>query len=264
MSISYKNAKIHYTDAGKGPSIVLLHGFLESLEMWDEFANQLSTEFRVICIDLPGFGDSGMISDIHSMDTFAGSVKAVLDHLGISDCVMIGHSMGGYISLAFAKKYPKMVKGLGIFHSHAGADDPEAKKNRDRAISVIRQNHVGFIKEFIPDLFAPENVGKFSKEIKLLKERAGRVSKEAIISAMAGMRDRKSRLDVLEKSEKPVLFIAGKLDTRIPLAKVMEQATLPKHTELLVLGNIAHMGFLEAKDECLRKIRYFADYCLKL
>ncbi len=261
-TITYQKKKIHYSDVGKGDAIVLLHGFLESLEMWDEFSKELKKDFRVICIDLPGFGASEMIAEIHSMEMFADCVKAVLDHLGISDCVMIGHSMGGYVSLEFAEKHP--LKGLGIFHSHASGDDPEKKKNRNRAISVIKQNHVGFIKEFIPDLFANENVKKFSKEIKILKERAGRISKEAILAAMVGMRDRESKLEVLSKIDVPVLFIAGKQDIHIPLAKVMENSTIPKHSEILVLGNIAHMGFLEAKDECLRKIRYFADYCFTL
>lgn len=261
QTITYQKAKIHYTDYGEGNCIVFLHGFLESLEMWEEFSEELKKDFRVICIDLPGFGESGMIAEIHSMDLFADSVKTVLDNLRISECVMIGHSMGGYISLTFAEKYPEMLKGLGIFHSHAAEDDAEGKKNRDRAIAVIQQNHVGFIMEFIPDLFAPENVKKFSNEIMILKQRAERITKEAIIAAMAGMRDRESKLDVLKNVEIPILFIAGKQDTRIPLEKLMEQAKLPKHSEVLVLGNIAHMGFLEAKDKCLNKIKYFASNC---
>jgi len=260
-TISYQNAKINYTDTGKGPAIVLLHGFLESLEMWDEFAEKLAEDFRVVCIDLPGFGKSGMLGEIHTMETFADSVKTVLDQLKISECVIIGHSMGGYISLVFSEKYPEMLKGLGIFHSHAAEDDPVGKKNRDRGIAAIIQNHVGFAREFIQDLFAPENVRKLSTEINIFKERAGKISKEAIIAAMAGMRDRTSKLDVLAAIDVPVLFIAGKQDTRIPLKKVMEQVILPKHAELLVLGNVGHMGFLEAKEECFRKIKYFAEYC---
>ena len=260
-TIIYQQVNINFTDVGKGKTIVLLHGFLESLDMWNEFSEKLSKDFRVICIDLPGFGESGMLGKIHSMEVFAESVKAVLDHQGISECILIGHSMGGYVSLAFAKNYPHMVKGLGIFHSQADEDEPEVKKNRDRAIDIIQQNHIGFVKEFIPDLFAPENVKKFSKEIKILKERAGRISKEAIIAGMAGMRDRTSKLDVLEKIEVPVLFIAGKQDTRIPLKKVMEQVTLPRHSELLILGNVGHMGFLEAKEECFRKIKHFVECC---
>ncbi len=262
--ITYQQKTIHYQDTGKGPAIVLLHGFLESLDMWEEYAKRLSGDFRVVSIDLPGFGKSEMLAEIHTMEILADSVKAVLDQLKISECVMIGHSMGGYIDLVFAEKYPEMIKGIGIFHSHAGEDNAEGKRNRNRAISAIQNNHVGFAREFIQDLFAPSNLERLSKEIQVLKDKASEISKEAIIAAMAGMRDRTSKLHVLQQTDVPVLFIAGRQDKRIPLDKVMEQATLPIHSDILVLGNIGHMGFLEAKEICLRKIKNFTELCYDL
>lgn len=257
----FKNVKINYHDVGMGNAIVFLHGFLESLDIWNEFTKRLCCGYRMISIDFPGFGKSDMINEKHSLEMYADSIKAVLDHLVISKCVLVGHSMGGYVGMVFAEKYPEMLMGLGLFHSHADADDEEAKKNRNRAIEVIKKNHTGFVKDFIQDLFAPENQKAFEPDISILKERAAKISKEAIIAAMEAMRDRGSKLDILEKTDLPVLFIAGKKDKRVPFNKLMEQAKLPKHAEILVLGNTAHMGFLEDKEICLRKIRQFLEVC---
>lgn len=260
-TILYNNAKINYHDVGMGNTIVFLHGFLESLDIWSSLTKKLCCGYRLVSIDLPGFGDSDVIAETHTMEMLADSVKAVLDYLVISDCVIIGHSMGGYAGLAFAEKYPEMVKGLGLFHSHAADDDEEGKKNRDRAIEAIKKNHTGFVMDFIQGLFAPANVVRLKDQIQIMKERASAISKEAVIAAMAGMRDRPSKLDVLKKTDAPVLFIAGKEDKRVPLTKVMEQAILPKHSDILILGNVGHMGFLEADKICLRKIKNFAESC---
>lgn len=262
-TLTYKNATINFTDSGKGSCVVFLHGFLESLDMWDEYSELLSDRYRVICIDLPGFGKSEMVHDIHTMEIYADTTKAVLEHLNIYECVLAGHSMGGYVSLVFAEKYPELLKGLVIFHSHGAEDDPEAKKNRDRAIEIIKQNHVTFVRDFIQNLFAQENVQRLSYEIDIMKKNAAMISPEAIIAAIAGMRDRESKIDVLREINVPVLFIAGKQDSRMPLDKIMDQAKLPMHSEVLLLGNIGHMGFLEAKEECLEKINNFVFRCYK-
>jgi pimeloyl-ACP methyl ester carboxylesterase len=261
MEIIFNNSKIHYTVEGKHKqnTVVLLHGFTESLDIWDDFSAELSVDFKVICVDLPGHGSSECIGESHSMELMADIVKAILDKEFIEECVMIGHSMGGYVTLAFAEKYSSMMKGLGLFHSSALPDTPEGKKNRAKAIEAIEKNHTGFVMSFIPDLFAAGNRESLKDEINVLVERAEKMSKKAIIASQKGMMERKDRRDVLSNADYPVLFIAGKQDTRVPYEKVIEQITLPKDTIALLLHDIAHMGYLESRDKTLYAVKCFIE-----
>lgn len=261
--LTYRDKSINYTKEGSGNTIVLLHGFLESLKMWEEFSKSLSKEFSVICIDLPGFGETAVFSDIHSMEFMAEVVKAVLDENKVKHCVMTGHSMGGYVALAFAEKYHNMLKGFTLFHSHAGADTEEARINRDRAVKAVELSRKSFINQFIPSLFAPDNVETFENEIEELQELARLTGKEAIIAALKGMRDRKSKLGLLMTTSIPVQFILGKQDSKIPYDKVLVQTTLPKHSEITFLRDAGHMGFLEEKEITLNAIRSFASNCFR-
>jgi pimeloyl-ACP methyl ester carboxylesterase len=261
MEIIYNKAKIHYRVEGKlkHNTLVLLHGFMESLDIWDIFSAELSIDFKVISIDLPGHGESECLSDVHSMELMADAVKAVLDKENIEECVMVGHSMGGYVTLAFADKYPAYLKGLGLFHSSSFADTPQGRINRERAITAIENNHSEFISNFIPDLFAPEKREKLETEIKALIVKANKMSKQAIIAAQKGMLAREDRRVVLEKAKYPVLFIAGKQDTRVTFDIALQQLTLPKDTVALLLHDIAHMGYLEAEEKTLFSIKCFTE-----
>jgi pimeloyl-ACP methyl ester carboxylesterase len=255
--INYCGANIRYKVSGKGNTTVLLHGFTESLAIWENFSEVLSLENKIICIDLPGHGKSGCIGKVHSMEAMASCVKAVLDTEKVKECIMIGHSMGGYVALAFAELFPKMIRGLGLFHSSALPDTPEGKLNRTRSIEVIKANHGEFISSFIPDLFAPENRTSLEKEIAILVECARKMTKESIIACQSGMMERSDKRHILEQLPVPFLFIAGKKDTRVPYAKVLEQMALPNDSVALLLGNIAHMGYLEAPKKTLYALNCF-------
>ncbi len=261
MIISGK--QINFKTAGTGNALVLLHGFLESSNIWDEFSKRLSSFFQVITIDLPGHGQTQNFSTIHTMELMAELVKEVLDYLKVKKCVMIGHSMGGYVSLAFAEKYPSYLTGLGLFHSSAGADSPEARSNRDRTISAVKKDHLGFIQQFIPDLFAPENKAKFEHEISQLKEIAAEIKKESIIAALEGMKSRIDKFELLKQSEFPILFIVGKKDKRISVNAILEQAALPNRCEVQIYGDVGHMGYIEAKEDTLEIIYNFIKKCFK-
>jgi pimeloyl-ACP methyl ester carboxylesterase len=256
--IEYRSQNVHFTEAGEGPALVLVHGFTESLEIWNNFSAELSKAYRVVCIDLPGHGRTANFAATHSMELMAEIVHAVLSFCRISSCVMVGHSMGGYVSLAFAAQFPEMVRGLVLFHSQADSDDDETRRNRDRTIELIRKNRAGFINQFIPDLFAPANHDRLQHEIEALKNQAGSISGKGLVAALEGMKVRKAQHDLLKNAAFPVLFIAGKQDTRIPFAKVMEQLALPKHTEALLLEDVGHMGYLEAYVTTLQALKGFA------
>ena len=258
-SVNFSGKDIFFTEKGNGFPVVFLHGFMETSAIWDDFANELSASFRVICPDLPGFGDTPVIAEIHTMELMARSVKAILDGLGIEKCIMVGHSMGGYVTLEFAKLFPDLMNGFVMFHSQAMADSEEARENRRRTINIVKLNRAGFIRHFIPDLFAPANIEKFSAEIEILQKHVADTTSQGIISALEGMKERHSNTELLTVTHLPVLFIAGKHDTRIPVQNILAQAILPAHSEVLILGNSGHMGYIEARDETLGMIRSFCE-----
>ena len=246
--LTYEGAEIYYTTTGSGKAVILLHGFLEDLSMWDELSMVLSKVNTVIAIDLPGFGESGMISSNHGMNLMAKVVDAVMEKEDIHKCTIIGHSMGGYVALAFTKLFENKLDGIVLFHSQAAADDDDTKKNRDRTIKIVENNHSDFISSFIPSLFAEENIARLSTEIQQFVNKSMLTKNEGIIAALSGMRDREDHLDLLSQLEIPVLFIAGKKDSRIPMEKIIKQIALPKKSESLILNNVGHMGFIEAKE----------------
>ena len=172
MQLIHKNSTINFTSTGKGSVVVLLHGFLENSTMWNTTVAQLSKKYRVVCIDLLGHGKTDNLGYVHSMEEQAEMVKAVLNCLHLRKYVLVGHSMGGYIALAFAKLFPSNLKGLCLMNSTALPDTEEKKINRDRGICAVKQNHKTFIRIAIPMLFTKENRTIFSKEIKDITEEA--------------------------------------------------------------------------------------------
>lgn len=253
------NTTIDITDNGNGPVIVFLHGFMETKEIWNDFEQELKNQFRIVCIDLPGHGKSAVFNQVHTMEFMAEAVKNVLDALDIKKCLLVGHSMGGYVALAFANAYPEMLTGLTLFHSHVMADDEKTKRDRERTIKIVEQSKTQFITAFIPDLFAEENKKRFADKISELQKIEKENSVEGICASLRGMKARKSHLAFLINTDIPILFIAGKEDSRIPVEKMLAQVALPKHSELLLLGNVGHMGFIEAKSATLKAISSFAS-----
>mgnify|MGYP006282337913 FL=1 len=257
-TIHYHGHLVRFSDTGSGDALVLLHGFLESLEIWNDFIAKLSSSFRVICIDLPGHGGSKCIGEEHSMDMMADVVKNILDGLSIRKAVIAGHSMGGYVAVNFAHRYPETLSGLLLFHSHASADSEETARNRDRTIRAVEGDHIEFTRAMIPQLFAEENIPVFKHRIVELQKRASGMTKEGIIAALRGMKNRPDRTGTLRKSKVPVGFIIGKKDPRIPLDMIMNQVTLPRHSEMLLLDDTGHMGFIESPDITLKFLHHFA------
>lgn len=257
--ISFRETPIHYRTTGSGPWVVLLHGFLESSEIWDAYALQLAEKFSVLMVDLPGHGRSGQNAGIHTMEYLATSVLAVTDHLGITSASICGHSMGGYVSLQLAELKPAMVKSLVLFHSHAAPDDEKTRENRLRTINLVTQDRSGFIQQFIPDLFAEENKKRLASEIEVLKNRAASTSARSVVAALQGMKERAGSLQFLMETNIPVLFVIGRNDSRMPYSKVVAQAMLPSHAETLLLNRVGHMGFLEAPGKIFPAITSFFE-----
>jgi pimeloyl-ACP methyl ester carboxylesterase len=259
--MKWQHGTLNYRVEGTGKPVVLLHGFLENLHIWDDFSAFLQPGLQVIAVDLPGFGKSSVFGENHTMPFMAEAVNAVLKAENISKAALVGHSMGGYVSLAFAKKFPEAVQALVLFHSHAAGDDDQGRQNRSRTIDVVKKDHKDFIAKFIPLLFAEENVPRFSGEIDRLREVSLQTSKEGVVAALAGMRDREDHLKTLKTAPFPLLFVVGKQDSRIPLEKIVPQLTLPPYAEAVVLDKTGHMGFVEAPGKIFPVVKDFLLRC---
>jgi pimeloyl-ACP methyl ester carboxylesterase len=251
----YKNAKVHYKDAGKGPVVVLLHGFLENLNMWADITQSLGKSHRVISLDLLGHGQTENIGYVHSMETQARMLKYLLDHLNISKCFLIGHSMGGYISLAFADLYPKMIKGLCLMNSTAEADSADKKLNRDRGIKAVKQNHRTFIRIAIPGLFSEANRSVFTDEIEQITKEALSMGQQGIIASLEGMKNRIDRSHLLDQNDFPVLMIIGQKDPALDYNRLIEQS---KNAQVqAVVFEDGHMSHIENKEALIRAFKKF-------
>ncbi|MEI7499238.1 MAG: alpha/beta hydrolase [Bacteroidota bacterium] len=256
--IKFEKKNIFFTDEGKGKVIVLLHGFTESSKIWNGFAQKLAIKYRVITIDLPGHGKSDTIGNIHTMELMADVVFALLKKLRIGKCLMVGHSMGGYVTLAFTEKYPKSLRGLILFHSHCFPDTPAEQENRNRTIGIVDQDKFSYVAQFIPSLFPVEVHKKFSKQIERLIQRASKMSKEGVIAALEGMKNRKDQSGLLKTTKLPVSFILGLKDSRVPATRIWEMISLPELSEILLLRDCGHMGYIESPEETLNAILGFA------
>ncbi|MBI5192231.1 MAG: alpha/beta hydrolase [Nitrospirae bacterium] len=284
--IRYKEFMVRYRDIGKGEPLVLIHGFCESMEIWDEFVVELSHKYRVITPDLLGHGSTGDPefplpqgegaesipspsrggvgwgwgnSPANTMEMQAECVNEVLKACNVERCTIAGHSMGGYTALAFAEMFPEKVNGLCLFHSSAMADTEEKKIDRDRAIEVIKKDKDAFVEGMIPKMFAAANLEKLKVDVDKILAIAKNITKEGLIAALAGMRDRKDRQHIFDKADYPVLFIIGKDDLLIPYDKMPQQITRPAHSEVLMLAGVGHVGFYEARKETLFAIEKFVE-----
>ena len=245
--IRYKNTTISFSDTGKGTAVVLLHGFLENQTMWKDLAPILSHKNRVIKIDLLGHGATECLGYVHSMEDNAEIVKTVLSHLRIRKAVFVGHSMGGYVALAFAELYPAAVKGLVLLNSTSKEDSAERKHNRDRAIKAVKQNYVNFVRLSIANLFSENNRERLEKEIEKVKSEALKTPLQGIIASLEGMKIRKNREFILHESEFPKLLILGKKDGVLIYKDNLAQL---ENTDVkLVTFQDGHMSHIENKEE---------------
>jgi pimeloyl-ACP methyl ester carboxylesterase len=158
--------EISYYDEGKGSPILLIHGFAGSKQYWDKIIPKVASEYRVIALDLPGHGDSDMSKDNYSIEDMAGTVKELLDQLDLNKVTMFGHSLGGYITLAFAEMYPHYLNGYSLVHSTANPDSEEAKEAREANAKKIQEEGAGpFIEGLSRKLFSPKNTEINSTDI---------------------------------------------------------------------------------------------------
>ena len=258
MIIKFKETPVFFTDTGKGQTIVLLHGFLENSTMWHNLVSLLSKNNRVVCIDLLGHGQTGCLGYVHSMELMAEAVETVLNHLNIEKSFFVGHSMGGYVALALAEKNNNAVKGICLMNSTAAADSEEKRKNRDRAIEAVKQNHKTFIRLAIVNLFRPKNRTIHSNKIKQLTEEALKTPLQGIIAALEGMKIRKNREALLHNTTFKKMMVIGKKDPALNYESLINQ-TKNTNVEIVEFPD-GHMSFIENERELFQQIMHFIEF----
>lgn len=235
-------ASIASREYGEGLPVVLIHGFPMSQEIWSEFAPMVSRKFKIHTIDLPGFGGSQVPSS-YSMASVAKDVLNWMDRKRIPQSVVIGHSLGGYVTLAMVGEEPERFAGFGLFHSTALADTVEKKQSRDKVVEFVEKNGApAFTTNFIPPLFANKN----HDAVERVREISKNTSADVVIGYTRGMRDRMDMTLVFKSYNKPVLFIVGKEDPGIPVESVVKQADSCQQPEVHILADVGHMGMFEA------------------
>lgn len=255
---------LFYTESGGdrgGTPIILIHGFCETHQVWSRFEPALSKDFRVLCPDLPGFGKSPLPAGELSLTTVAHILYDWLREQEINSCILIGHSLGGYVSLALLEEHPEIIDGIGLFNSTAYADTEEKKKTRNNVIAFVEKHGVEkYIESFVPPLFYPPNRERLQPEISELISVARKTPRESLIAYTRAMQQRKDRLQVLQHFKGPILYIAGEQDTAVPLEDSKKQIRSLSNYEVHILKNTGHMGMYEKPEESLEAVKNFANY----
>lgn len=253
--LEYKKISIAFSEKGKGNAVLLLHGFLENKSMWDNYIPILAKNHRVIVVDLLGHGQTACIGYVHSMEDQADMLHSLVQHLRIRKVTLIGHSMGGYISLAFAEMYPDHVKGIVLLNSTSRADSDEKKTNRDRAITAVKQNYSNFVRMSIANLFNEDNKEKLKNEIEKVKIEALKTPLQGIVAALEGMKIRKDREVLLHFAPYPIQLILGQKDTVLPYDETIDQV---EGTKVDVVNfPDGHMTTVENEKELLKVLGVF-------
>ena len=258
-SINFKGIEVSYNDYGSGTCIFFLHGYLEDAGVWDEFVPLFSGRFRVIAMDIPGHGLSGCWGREHGMQELSDAVKLVMDHEGLEKVILVGHSMGGYVVLEFASRYPGLLYGYVLFHSSCFPDTIEKKKNRDREISLIlcgRKRQI--INVNIPKAFADSNLDRLESQVLRCQEIAHQSEDEGVIALLNGMKMRSDHSRTLGDGSLPLMLIGGEKDNYIPMEVFEKLVQMAPHASILRLKESGHMGFIEEPELSSKALIEFA------
>lgn len=264
--IQFQNKKIFYRTEGKGKPVILLHGFAEDGNVWNKQIATLKEKYQFIIPDLPGSGLSQLMEGECTIEDYAEVIKAIAEEVIFKKkkemkFSLIGHSMGGYITLAFAEKYAEFLTSFGLFHSSAFADSEEKIAIRKKGVSFIKKNGTEvFLKTSIPNLFSEKTQKERPELIEQLFNIAKNISPEALIQYYEAMILRPDRTDVLRSFEKPVLFIIGKNDKAVPLQSSLEQCHLPSISSVNILQHSAHMGMWEEEELSNKYLNEFLHF----
>ena len=247
---------LHFFEKGQGPALLFLHGFCETGEMWRHFADSLSTQYRVICPDLPGFGNSPLSDSIQSLEEVAERLEHFLDDQHIQHPIVLGHSLGGYVALALLERMGDRIQAIGLLHSTAYADDLEKKEMRNRVLIFLNKHGAAkFVSSFVPQLFPEHRREELADAMAHAIEDGQRSSLEGLLTYTVAMRDRQDRIAILQQFAGPKLLLAGTLDGSVKIdSSRAQQKYFTHYTELEGVG---HLGMVEEKEKTLAVVQDF-------
>lgn len=242
---------LHVCDSEtQGPCVVLLHGYLESMYVWDDFVPLIYKQLRVVTLDLPGHGISQVVGEVHSMEFLADTVAAALDTLGIDRCTVVGHSMGGYVALALCERHPERLDGVVLLSSTPNPDSEEKRADREREIALVQSGKKELLSHVAPGAgFAPQNRVRCADAIADLTEQVMVTEDDGIVALLRGMMQRADRNGMLRQSAVRQLFIFGKCDGYIPLERAGVLAAAHPQAQVVWLEESGHMGFIEEPEK---------------
>ncbi len=259
--LHHSSAKVKYSVRGEGTPVVLVHGFGEHGSIWEGAANSLS-DYKVIIPELPGTGGSDLLPHT-TMDSLAGALKQIIEAetTGNEKVILLGHSMGGYVTLAFAAAHPQLLLGFGLVHSSAAADSSEKIETRKKGIDFIRSNGgQAFLKTMLPTLYAPDSKRHHPEWIEQQIADARRFNDEALVVYYKAMMERTDRRDLLKTTNLPVLFLMGRHDGVIKIDDILPQSHLPALSYIHILEQSGHMGMIEEVEETGRVLQEFISF----
>jgi pimeloyl-ACP methyl ester carboxylesterase len=241
------------------PTVIFLHGYLESPAIWPAFLGDHFTDYQVLMPALPGYDPTRAATD-YSLEAAAQALRNELAEAGIGRAVLVGHSMGGYVALAFAEQYPGLVAGLGLFHSSSLPDSEEDGERRTRNRTFLEEHGVAaYAEEFLQPQLSPVHRESLTNEVQHLQELAAAVPLSVALGSLEAMAQRPDRRAVLEKATYPVLFIAGKDDRAVPPEKTHEESLLPDYCTVVWLAGVGHLGFVERPADTRRAVRQLLE-----
>jgi 3-oxoadipate enol-lactonase len=251
--IKINDIELAYTRRGKGTPLVLLHGYPLDRHLWDDVAPLLQDTFDLILPDLRGFGESSTVDSPYTMDDYASDIAGLLDQLGIQKAAIVGHSMGGYVALAFARLYPERVSGLGLVSSQVLADPPDRKEGRYKSAADVSEKGIGGVVETMaPKFTADERLQGLAREAMERQQPA------AFIGALRAMAERMDSTPLLSSFNFPVVIIHGEADALIPIDRAREVKKAVPHAHLIELKGAGHIPMMEAKEETAGALKHLA------
>ncbi|MDB5190872.1 MAG: alpha/beta hydrolase [Segetibacter sp.] len=262
-SFIHRGSIIYYEVLGKGLPVMLLHGFAEDSDVWHYQVSFLEKHFTLIIPDLPGSGKSQLLQEENtSIEDYSLCVNKIVAQEKIAKLFILGHSMGGYITLAFAERFQEKLLGFGLVHSTAFEDSDEKKVTRIKGTEFIRKHGAyAFIKNTTPNIFTEKFKTNHKEEVAALIEKGKLFEPKALVQYYSAMMNRPERTNILAAATVPVLFIIGEEDSAVPLEDLLKQVNLPNVSHFHILQGAGHMGLWESKDEVNTYILNFLKGC---
>ncbi len=241
---------LNYEKKGDGKeTLVLLHGFMENLSIWSDMEGHLSKDFTLLKIDLPGHGKSDILAEVHTMELMAEEVKKLVDHENLDKIHLLGHSMGGYTSLAFAEKFPESLKSLTLFFSTYFADDEEKKEQRIKSYRIIKDAFAHYARAGVPNLFNQNERDVLEGKIETALETALSTNNLGALACVKGMVARTDKQHIMENLDAKILVLAGKHDNAVKTENTIKN--LPDRTNIKsYVLDCGHNGHWEKPNIC--------------